>query len=427
MIAALAAAGWVCFKYRSGEKGIKEPVKLDLPEATQSYAPTQDDPYFALYGKYPLETDDPTPEPTKAPTPVSTQMTAKTPTPAPSWEPTPETSTLITDGTAQEAPQRTVAHEMETIPPEITHTPTPTPTPRPTPTPIPSVDLAFTFAEEVTYAGDLYRYNDNVVSLLFMGIDDPDTVTVRTEGFGKGNQTDVILLVAIDADRKKVTLLHISRDTMTKVNILSYDHQTIVGNRVMQIALSHAYGDGADLSCLLATDAASALIGTLPINGYASLNYGALSILNDTVGGVTVTLDADMTISGVAYKSGDVVSLEGDMAADYIRNRSTGEGTNSERMGRQEGYIKGFIGRCLSSGRNPAKLVMDLYNATRDYVVTNLTEDEIVYLGATVLSSGWTVEIESVPGELKLDDIYEFYPDEDALSQMLVNIFYTKD
>jgi LCP family protein required for cell wall assembly len=318
---------------------------------------------------------------------------------------------------------------MATIPPVATVAPTfgPTKAPEPTLPPIPNVDEVFAFAERVTYGGATYAYNDDIVSLLFLGIDDPGKVTVRTEGFGKGNQTDVILLAAIDADKKKVTLLNISRDAMTNVNILSYDHKAIVGSRVMQVALSHAYGDGSDLSCLLAADAVAGLVGGLPMNGYVSLNYGALGILNDAVGGVTVTLDEDMTISGKEYKSGDAVAIKGDMAADYIRNRSAGEGTNSERMGRQEGYIKGFIGRCLTSGRNPAKLVMDLLGAADGYVVTSLTDDEIVYLGTTVLSGGWTVEIESVPGELKLNDIYEFYPDEAALSKILLDIFYTED
>jgi hypothetical protein len=300
VVAALAAAGWLYFKYRSGERGIREPVKLDLPTAQASYAPTEDDPYYALYGKNPLETD--------------------APTLAPTAKETVEPTARATEGSTA------TGAEMETIPPAATVAPTFgwAEVPEPTLPPIPKVDEVFAFAEQVTYEGATYTYNDDIVSLLFLGIDDPGKVTVRTEGFGKGNQTDVILLAAIDADKKKVTLLNISRDAMTNVNILSYNHKAIVGSRVMQVALSHAYGDGADLSCLLASDAVAGLVGGLPMTGYVSLNYGALGILNDAVGGVTVTLDEDMTISGKEYKSGDAVAIKGDMAADYIRNRSAG-------------------------------------------------------------------------------------------------------
>ncbi len=419
VVIAIAAAGWLYFKYRSGERGIRKPVpKIDLPTAAASYVPTEDDPYFALYGKSPLDTPAPTKTPDITPEPVPTQIMTPFPTQTQAQAATPAAQSSA-------APRPTEV-EMETIPPAATIEPTPSPTPEPTPTPLPAVDAAFTFAEEVTYGGETYRYNPNIVSILFLGIDEQGKVKVRTEGFGKGNQTDVILLAAIDADKKVVTLLNISRDTMTNVDILSYDHKTIVGRRVMQVALSHAYGDGADLSCALAADAVGELIGGLPINGYAALNYGALGILNDAVGGVSVTLDEDMTISGKEYKAGDVVSLKGDMTADYIRSRTgVGNGTNAERMGRQEGYIKGFIGRCLSSGRNPAKLVLDLYHAADEYTVTGLSQDEIVYLGATVLSGGWTVEIQSVPGELMLNDIYEFYPDQQGLSKILLDIFYT--
>ena len=49
---------------------------LDLPTAAASYVPTEDDPYYALYGKNPLETDEPTPEPTLAPTLVPTAATS---------------------------------------------------------------------------------------------------------------------------------------------------------------------------------------------------------------------------------------------------------------------------------------------------------------------------------------------------------------
>ena len=71
-------------------------------------------------------------------------------------------------------------------------------------------------------------------------------------------------------------------------------------------------------------------------------------------------------------------------------------------------------------------LPVSVYQKLSKYMVTDITVDEISYLASEYV--GYSLDkngIYSLEGETKMGEISEeFYPDEDALVDLMVRIFY---
>ena len=68
--------------------------------------------------------------------------------------------------------------------------------------------------------------------------------------------------------------------------------------------LPYSFGDGKVTSCQYMVDAVSNLFYGMPINGYVALNMNAVAMINDAVGGVTVTVPEDMTQVDPSFAEG---------------------------------------------------------------------------------------------------------------------------
>ena len=66
--------------------------------------------------------------------------------------------------------------------------------------------------ETITYKGERYRYNTDLKTILFMGVDNTEEVEVK-EYAGRGGQSDVLMLFILDTSRKTIQTLQISRDS----------------------------------------------------------------------------------------------------------------------------------------------------------------------------------------------------------------------
>ena len=144
-------------------------------------------------------------------------------------------------------------------------------------------------ADWIDEQGNAYNYRNDVISILFMGIDymgDEKNWFYATES--NGGNADVIGLVILDTRTFDFSMLYIPRDTMADVIAMDANGQyldTVYTN----ISTAHSYGDGKDLSCRLTTDAVSRLLYGAPVSRYVALDYDALYTLNDLIGGLTIT------------------------------------------------------------------------------------------------------------------------------------------
>ena len=196
----------------------------------------------------------------------------------------------------------------------------------------------------VEWKGTTYREKPAVTTLLIAGTDrsgDPDRTGSGT--YRRGSPADFLMLIAIDHTGKQIHQLQIDRDTMTDVTVLGVFGNE-VGTRVMQICLSHYYGDTAESNAKYTIKAVENLLDGQEIDGYYMVDYSAVPALNDALGGVPVHLDFDMTSVNPAWEKGKTVTLHGKEAESFVRARMTvGSGTNEERMVRQAEFMNQAI------------------------------------------------------------------------------------
>ncbi len=278
----------------------------------------------------------------------------------------------------------------------------------------------------VKYQGNLYAYNEDILTFLFMGIDKDSGGERVTEGTDGGN-ADALFLAVMNPKKKTVQIIGINRNTMADVDI--YDEK---GNYLMtskaQITVQHGFGNGLEESCEYQKKAVSRLFYGLPVHGYAAIYMSAIPTINDAVGGVDVKVIEDLTEKDKSLVKDAEVHLMGETAFWYVKYRDANIfGSADMRLERQKQYLNAFVAAAKNASKKDIGVVLDLYRAVVPMMVTDITLDEVAYLAPAALDyqfggegSFYMLEGETVMGE----EFEEFYLDEDALYEMILEIFY---
>lgn len=278
----------------------------------------------------------------------------------------------------------------------------------------------------VRWQGDIYEFNSDIMTFLFLGID-RDTPAERGSNGIDGGQADGEFLLILNPDTHKVQILAINRNTMTDVDV--YDEEgEFVGTYRLQICLQHGYGDGLEQSCERSVKAVSNLLYGLPVSGYVSLNMGGVAPLVDAVGGVTVPR---MTYADGQITTGRDQTLNGEEAYRYIRYRGNDYDAASFRLEKQKEFLKAFVAKVKEKlAQNPAA-ALTLYNAVSPYVVTDVGTAEMVYLAGQAEGYTFDTDIYSLKGRTTPEaeaatGHEEFVYDEDALYDLMIRLFYRR-
>ena len=287
--------------------------------------------------------------------------------------------------------------------------------------------------EFVTYKGQKYRYNENITSVLCMGVDERELADEETQ-IGDAGQADMLMLAILDTETGDVKLWNISRDSMTDVDIYNVEGE-YVRTEEMQACLSFAYGDGSHESCENTVRSVSRLLYGMPIQSYAVLNLDAIRPLNDAIGGVEVTIH-EGDILPAKFKAGTTVLLKGNDVESYVRSRRTETpdeplDTNNNRMERQRQYMMNFIRKVLQMTKEDISTPINLFNIARkgQYIITNLNVSRVSYLTTVLSKISFSEEsFQTIPGEVVAGEKYaEYHVDDEALYEMILDTFYTKE
>ncbi len=287
----------------------------------------------------------------------------------------------------------------------------------------------------ITYKGKKYRYNDNLINILVMGIDD---YGLKGDKDTDANpyQADTIVLGTVDAVKKTVSFMSIPRDTVASIKVLDLNDEVATVKKG-PIAIQHSFGTQGERTNEAVVDAVSNLLYSVPINRYVSVDITAIPDINDSLGGITVDIPEDLTKWNPKMKAGtkDYLLLNKD-AVIFVARRDTGiDDSAMGRMKRQVMYLKKLFPAVKAKTAENITYPIALYNSEADKVKTNLTIDEMTYLAKLLLDLELSdKDIVSVPGEMKriepgeIEDYeYEmgYIVDEDALKQLIVDRFYT--
>lgn len=282
----------------------------------------------------------------------------------------------------------------------------------------------------IWYNGKAYRYNHDLVTMLVMGIDqESDTIEEKDDVSGESGQADTIFLIVMDKSKDEIKMISISRDTMTQIKTFDYKGNYL-GKSKNHLGLAYSFGDGKVTSCQYMVDAVSNLFYGMPINGYVALNMNAVAMINDAVGGVTVTVPEDMTQVDPSFAEGAAVTLTGDQALKFTRYRDTEKDfSNNSRMERQKQYLVNFMGQAVKAMKADMGLPVSLYQSLTDDMVTNLSLDRSVYLATEAMNMHFTADgIVSLKAKSKKGSVYdEVYVDDDALYDLIIQTFYTEE
>lgn len=285
--------------------------------------------------------------------------------------------------------------------------------------------------EIITYNGHKYAFNENVVSIAFMGIDQRDLLNKDNAEFVGCADADVV--VAVDTSDGTVKVINIPRDTMVDIDVYN-DTGVFLSTERVQLCLAYAYGDGKKKSCENVTKAISRILYNVPINKYLALDLEGVAPINDAIGGVTLTAKYSIPDKGII--EGQTVTLKGDMAEAYVRTRDWDYLEASlNRSDRIVQYVKAFAAQLIPAVKKDFGVITDLYNTATKYSQTNITLNNATYLASYVLSQGIeSFDVYTIKGTMTESKtspypdavIAEFTPDEESVMEAVLNTYYTQ-
>ncbi len=277
-------------------------------------------------------------------------------------------------------------------------------------------------SETLEYNGEKYILKDGLETVLVLGLDKFNGSV--SESYNNDMQADFLMLLVIDHNNSSCTALHINRDTMAEMAILGVAGDK-VGTVTKQIALAHTYGNGKEVSCRNTAEAVSDLLMNIDIDHYISVTMDAVSVFNDFVGGVEVTVLDDFGGVDETLIKGETVTLMGEHALNYVRTRyGLDDSTNSQRMIRQRQYIEALYRKTVSVMKNDESFIVNAGLKLSDYIISDYSGNALENLAKKI--EGYTFnEIRDIDGETVKGEVHmEFYPSEDSVKETVVSLFY---
>ncbi len=201
---------------------------------------------------------------------------------------------------------------------------TPSPAAPGAPTPTPTLDpYAVVSAQADT------SMMQNIVNVLLIGVDYAEER--ETWGGKHEYHSDVMMVMAINFDENRVDLISLPRDTYANI-------PGVKGIYKLNASINCGGGFEAPggAGFLKTCEAASWMLGGIPINYYYAVTMPAVKELVNAVGGVDYNLELSFKMAGRSYSAGPT-HLNGQGVLDYLRVRkNVNEGGDLNRINRQK-------------------------------------------------------------------------------------------
>ena len=271
--------------------------------------------------------------------------------------------------------------------------------------------------------GITYRVNPNIHTVLLLGVDDgtviPNYENTDAEVAGTGGRADTILLLLLNDDTKAMTLLSVSRDTMTDVDAYGTDGH-FAYTYPTHLNMQYAYGDSPTRSAYLMKKAVSRLLYGTRIDGFMSVKIEGIRAIVDSLGGLQLTVPEDYTEIDERFTKGARITLTGAEAEHLLRYRDTGvHASNETRVQRQLRLIETVFSEL--GGRLGGERLEEAIDAAGDAMATDLDAETLKKLASYQLEA----ETYTLPGSVtEGEDHDEFHVEEEALRKLLIGLYY---
>lgn len=278
----------------------------------------------------------------------------------------------------------------------------------------------------VTYKGDEYVLKTGIESFLVLGIDKYNGETSSDSHESGSVQADFLLLFVFDNNSKKISAVHINRDTMTNVNRLGVGGSKIeTVKKQIALAYNYVYGDSEKVACRNTAEAVEDLLYGINVNHYAAFTLDSVEVMNDFVGGVEVEVLDDFTGINDKFIKGEKVLLKGSDALQYVRTRyGLEDSSNDTRMTRQQQYINALYEKTMSQIETDDEFLIKLVDKMDDYTTYDSTDYRMKEY-AKKFQEYEFAGIKKFEGEQTITNRFvEFYPNEDSLWGVAAELFY---
>lgn len=278
--------------------------------------------------------------------------------------------------------------------------------------------------ESIEYNGKEYVLNNDVVSILFLGVD-KDKLTDNF-GIGANGQADTIFVAALNTKTKKINLIPIQRESMVDVDIYNTSGG-YVGAKNEQICLSFAYGKDVNDSCENTKKSVSRLLFGINVSNYMVMDLEGIAKITNQTGGVTLNAIEDLNSLSPPCKTGQTVTLKGENARRYVQERTYEIDGSTKRLARQKQFLSTFASKVGNDILGNFTLLKKYYDITMPYISTDLSFAQITYLTSSMITKdiGGLFNYVTIDGELKEGEKWvEYYPDKTSIVNAVIECFY---
>ena len=264
-----------------------------------------------------------------------------------------------------------------------------------------------------------YKYDEDVVGIVLIGVDIIKGRSINEVGYN----TDTMMVAAINTKTNEVTLISLPRDTKATFPVLNKSGEQ-TRTKTGKLNAAFAYGGGPDGHGYENTvSAVNNLLGT-SLTYYMAIDMNGVPPIVNAVGGVPITLDADFSAIDPTMTKGKTMTLNGDQALTYCRERKLKgmDGSDISRTGRQRNFVKAFAEVLMT--KNPVSYIPQLYGEVQKYTHTNLTLPQITAL-AKIFSN---LDIDNMRLEIAEGSTSNGYwvVDKNKMHDLVAEVFYVE-
>lgn len=277
----------------------------------------------------------------------------------------------------------------------------------------------------ITWKDKEYQYNSLITTVLYAGLDSTDPLKA-SETYSNKARADSISVVILDKKKKKMSILALNRDTMTEIRRYTRTGEDM-GTYVSHLGYAYSYGDGGEVSCEDLKEAVENLLG-ISIDEYIVTNQSSITSINDLVGSVMVTVpNDDLAAMYPELKKGAVVTLDDSNVKDFLQHRDTAaDFSNEGRIERQQAYVTAYVDLLKNRLASEPDQLWQEIGQMNDYLQTSITKNKYLSLARLLEKVSFTdADYYRPTGKDSAGELHdEFYVDEDALKQLVIDLFY---
>ena len=276
----------------------------------------------------------------------------------------------------------------------------------------------------ISYKGKEYRYNSRITAILYAGLDSNGDLHQTTK-YTLAPRADSISLIVLDEYHRRMTIIALNRDTMTPIRKYTLNGKDR-GMLTDHLGYAYTYGDGGTVSAKNLCEAVSSLLYGIPVHDYVVTNLDSLPILGNLIGPLSVKAPNDDLVDD-GYAKGDTVRVDASNLEWFVRHRDTEKDlSNVGRMERQQAYINAAVDSLRKVVEDDPSGSWRIMERAEGSMRTSITRNRYLDLIQVLQNTSYVENDYYIPEgrQVVASDHDEFYPDEEALLQKVVDIFY---